>query len=311
MSKISIIVPCYNEEECIELYYNEMQKIVEQLETEFEYIFVNDGSKDKTLSIMRSLAQKDPNVKYVSFSRNFGKEAAMYAGLKAATGDYVGLMDVDLQDPPHLLLEMYNGIVNEGYDCVASRRTTRKGEPPIRSFFARRFYKLINKISDANITDGARDYRLMTRTMVDAILSLEEKDRFSKGIFGWVGFNIKWLEYENVDRVAGTTKWSFKKLWKYAIGGIQDFSTAPLAISKFMSIMTFLGFLGLIASIFICEWTNTFYNFNVLFLSSMLCLMTSIICACLGVMSSYLRKIYKESKNRPVFSVGETNTIVK
>lgn len=311
MKKISIIVPCYNEEECIELYYNEMQKTVEKLPTEFEYIFVNDGSRDKTLELMKKLAMNDPNVKYVSFSRNFGKEAAMYAGLRAATGDYVGLMDVDLQDPPHLLLEMYNGIVEEGYDCVASRRTTRKGEPPIRSWFARRFYKLINKISDANITDGARDYRLMTRPMVDSILSLAEKDRFSKGIFGWVGFKIKWLEYENVDRVAGNTKWSFKKLMKYAIGGILDFSTAPLAISKFMSILTFLAAFAFATTMVVLEIVDKFYNQSLFLILMTVCLMTSIICACLAVISAYIKKIYKESKNRPVFIVRESNTLVK
>ena len=209
MEKISIVIPCYNEEECIKIYYEKMEEVVSKLPTEFEYVFVNDGSQDKTLALMKELASLNSNVRYISFSRNFGKEAAIYAGLKEAKGDYVGLMDVDLQDPPSLLLDMYKGIKEEGYDCVASRRVTRKGEPVIRSFFARLFYKIINKISDANITDGARDFRLMTRPMVDAIISMAEKDRFSKGIFGWVGFDIKWLEYENIDRVAGHTKWSF------------------------------------------------------------------------------------------------------
>lgn len=312
MKKISIVVPCYNEEECIELYYNEMQKNIVKLDTEFEYIFVNDGSKDRSLEIIKKLAEKDSNVKYISFSRNFGKEAAIYAGLRSSTGDYVGLMDVDLQDPPHLLLEMYDGIINEGYDCVASRRTTRKGEPRIRSFFARQFYKIINRISDAEITDGARDFRLMTRPMVDAILSMSEKDRFSKGIFGWVGFNIKWLEYENIDRVAGKTKWSFKGLMKYAIGGIEDFSSVPLSISKHLSRLTFLA--SFVIAVFLAVYAileKPLACQNLLIIICVMCFLTSLVLGCLAMMSAYIKKIYKESKNRPVFIVKESNTEVK
>lgn len=245
MDKISVVVSCYNEQEALPLFYEEITKVANQLkETEFEFIFVNDGSKDKTLEVIKSFRKKDERVKYISFSRNFGKEAAMYAGLKKATGDYISIMDADLQDPPKLLIEMYDTLKQKEYDCVATRRVTRKGEPPIRSFFARMFYKLINKISKTEIVDGARDFRLMTRQMVDAILSMEEYNRFSKGIFGWVGFNTKWIEYENVERAAGETKWSFWKLFKYSIDGIIAFSTAPLVISTIMGILfCFIAFI--------------------------------------------------------------------
>ena len=225
MDKISVIVSCYNEEESLPLFYKEMER-VRQKDFEgidFEYIFVNDGSKDKTLEEIKKLREQDKKVRYISFSRNFGKEAAMLAGLDASTGDYVTLMDADLQDPPALLRKMYDIIKNDGYDCVGTRRVTRKGEPPIRSFFARIFYKLINKMSKVEMVDGARDYRLMTRQMVDSIISIREYNRYSKGLFSFVGFNTKWLEYENVERVAGETKWSFWKLFKYALEGITAF----------------------------------------------------------------------------------------
>ena len=233
MDKISVIVSCYNEEESLPLFYKEMERVRKQdfKNIDFEYIFVNDGSKDKTLQEMKELRKQDKKVRYISFSKNFGKEAAMYAGLEAATGDYITLMDADLQDPPSLLRKMYDLIKNDGYDCVATRRVTRKGEPPIRSFFARVFYKLINKISDVEMVDGARDYRLMTKQMVKAIVSMKEYNRYSKGLFSFVGFNTKWLEYENIERVAGETKWSFWKLFKYAIEGITAFSTTPLILS--------------------------------------------------------------------------------
>lgn len=306
MKKISIVIPCYNEEECINLYYEKMQEIVVKLDTEFEYVFVNDGSKDKTLAIIKELAAKDSNIKYISFSRNFGKEAALYAGLSNATGDYVGVMDVDLQDPPELLLQMYDGIVKEGYDCVASRRVTRKGEPVIRSAFARLFYKIINKISDAEITDGARDFRLMSRPMVDAVIQLSERDRFSKGIFGWVGFNIKWLEYENIDRAAGKTKWSFKSLTKYAIGGIEDFSSAPLKINLLFS------FLTLIATLVLAGFMIAYAIIDkpiplLMSISSVICLVATLILYGMAIMSAYIKKIYKESKGRPVYIIKEKN----
>lgn len=210
--KISVVVPCYNEEESVGLFYKEMSSVAEKMEYEFEYIFVNDGSKDNTLEILMELSSRDERVKYISFSRNFGKESAIYAGFSKASGDYVVMMDADLQDPPKLLPQMVE-YIQQGYDSVATRRVTRKGEPPIRSFFARMFYKIINKISDVDIVDGARDYRLMTKQMKDAIVSMKEYNRFSKGIFGWVGFKTKWLEYENVERVAGETKWNFWKLF--------------------------------------------------------------------------------------------------
>lgn len=306
MKKVSIVIPCYNEEDCIKLYYNKMQEVIKKLDTEFEYVFVNDGSKDRTLEILKELASDDSNVKYISFSRNFGKEAALYAGLSHATGDYVGVMDVDLQDPPELLLQMYDGIVNEGYDCVASRRVTRKGEPVIRSAFARLFYKIINRISDAEITDGARDFRLMTRPMTDAVIQLSERDRFSKGIFGWVGFNIKWLEYENVDRVAGKSKWSFKSLTKYAIGGIEDFSSAPLKVNLFFSSLTFIATIVLVGFMIAYVIMDKYIPL-LMSISSVICLVSTLILYGMAIMSAYIKKIYKESKGRPVYIIKEKN----
>ena len=238
MDKISIIVPCYNEEEAMPIFYEEIVKVAKNMKkVDFEFIFVNDGSKDRTLDVARQLHEKDERVRYVSFSRNFGKEAGMLAGLEAARGDYVAIMDVDLQDPPYLIREMYETLKTEDYDCVATRRVSRDGEPPIRSFFARCYYKLINKISKTEIVDGARDFRLMTRQMVDSILELKEYNRFSKGIFSWVGYNTKWLEYKNVERVAGTTKWSFWKLFLYSLESIIAFSTVPLSIAAIMGIL--------------------------------------------------------------------------
>ena len=243
---LSIVVPCYNEQEALPYFYEEICRVAEEMKAshgaEFEFIFVDDGSKDNTLAIARDLHQKDARVRYISFSRNFGKEAGILAGLKAAKGDYVAMMDADLQDPPALLPQMLDALLQEDYDCAATRRTNRKGEPPIRSFFARMFYKIINRLSDADIVDGARDYRLMRRRMVDAILALPEYNRFSKGIFGWVGFKTKWLEYVNVERVAGETKWSFWKLFLYSLEGIVAFTTAPLALA------------GLLALANVCFW---------------------------------------------------------
>ncbi len=245
---VSVIVPCYNEEAVLNLYYEEMNRVTGILSNyDFEMIFVNDGSKDKTLEILKKLSNKDERVKYISFSRNFGKESAMYAGLKNSNGDYVVLMDADLQDPPETLVEMLKAATEEGYDSVATRRMTRKGEPPIRSFFAKKFYKIMNKISNTEIVDGARDYRLMSRDFVDSLLRLSEYSRFSKGLFGWVGYETKWIAYENVERAAGETKWSFWKLLLYSIDGIVAFSTVPLSISVVLGVFfAFLSFLGIL-----------------------------------------------------------------
>lgn len=245
MEKITVVVPCYNEEESLPIFYEEMERVRKQdfnnseneQEIEFEYIFVDDGSKDGTLNEMKQLSQKDSKARYISFSRNFGKEAAILAGLDASTGDFVTLMDVDLQDPPSLLKKMYDIIKKEGYDCVATRRKNRKGEPPVRSFFARMFYKIINKMSDVEMVDGARDYRLMSRKVVDSIISMREYNRYSKGLFTFVGFKTKWISYENIERVAGKTKWSFWKLFKYALEGITAFSTAPLIFSSIIGLL--------------------------------------------------------------------------
>lgn len=305
--KISVIVPCYNEQESVGLFYQEMTRVAEGMDNEFEFIFVNDGSKDKTLEILKELAQQDDRVKYVSFSRNFGKEAAIYAGFSNAVGDYVVMMDADLQDPPSLLPEMLRAIKEEGYDSVATRRVTRKGEPPIRSFFARRFYKLINKISDVDIVDGARDYRLMTKDMKDAIISMPEYNRFSKGIFGWIGFNTKWLEYENVERVAGETKWNFWKLFKYSLEGIIAFSTAPLVLASLFGILFSLVAAALI--IFIIVKTLAFGD-PVSGWPSTACIMFfigGIQLLCLGIMGQYLSKTYLETKQRPKYIIKDTN----
>lgn len=305
--KLSIVVPCYNEQAALPLFYDEVKKIIATLSLEVEIIFVDDGSKDETLSLLKKFALEDSIVKYISFSRNFGKEAAMYAGLKHSTGDYVVLMDADMQDPPALLPQMINIIENENYDSVATRRVTRKGEPPIRSFFARGFYKIINRISSCDIVDGARDFRLMKRKMVDAILSMEEYNRFSKGIFGWVGFKTKWLPYENIERVAGETKWSFWKLFKYSIEGIIAFSTTPLVIS------TLVGFLMVIAAflylIYIIINTITYGN-SVNGWPSLVCIILfigGIQIFFMGIIGQYLAKTYLETKKRPIYITSETN----
>ena len=307
MEKISIIVPCYNEEEAMPIFYEEICKVAKKMKkVDFEFIFVNDGSKDHTLDVARDLHKKDERVRYVSFSRNFGKEAGMYAGLEAARGDYVAIMDVDLQDPPALIEEMYETLKNEDYDCVASRRVSRKCEPPIRSFFARCYYKLINKISKTEIVDGARDFRLMTRQMVDSILELKEYNRYSKGIFSWVGYKTKWLEYENVERVAGTTKWSFWKLFLYSLESIVAFSTVPLSIAAVMGILFCLIAFILIIVIIIKTLT---VGDPVAGWPSMVCiifLVSGIQLFCLGIIGQYLAKTYLEVKNRPIYIVKET-----
>ena len=274
---------------------------------EFEIIFINDGSKDNTLKVLKEFAQNDSQVKYISFSRNFGKEAAMYAGLQKSTGDYVAIMDADMQDPPSLLPEMYRILQTEDYDNVAMRRTSRDGEPPIRSFFAKLFYRIINKISKADIVDGARDFRLMKRAMVDAILEMGEYNRFSKGIFGWVGFKTKWLPYVNIERVAGETKWSFWKLFVYSLEGIVAFSTVPLSIASVIGIL--LCFFAFIAIAFVIGRTLVFGD-PVEGWPSLVCIITligGIQLFCMGIMGQYLAKTYLETKHRPIYIVSETN----
>ena len=304
--KISVVVPCYNEQESILLFYEEINNVSKGMEQEFEFIFVNDGSSDRTLECMKELSEKDARVKYVSFSRNFGKEAAIHAGFSKAEGDYIVMMDADLQDPPSILPEMLR-YMEEGYDSVATRRVTRKGEPPIRSFFARMFYKIINKISNVDIVDGARDYRLMTAQMKDAILAMPEYNRFSKGIFGWVGFRTKWLEYENVERVVGETKWNFWKLFLYSIEGIIAFSTAPLVLSSVFGMLFCILSFALI--VFIIVRTLLFGD-PVAGWPSLVCIMFligGIQLFCHGITGQYLSKTYMETKNRPKYIIKDTN----
>ena len=305
---VSVIVPCYNEEAVLNLYYEEMNRVTGILSNyDFEMVFVNDGSKDKTLEILKKLSNKDERVKYISFSRNFGKESAMYAGLKNSNGDYVVLMDADLQDPPETLVEMLKAATEEGYDSVATRRMTRKGEPPIRSFFAKKFYKIMNKISNTEIVDGARDYRLMSRDFVDSLLRLSEYSRFSKGLFGWVGYETKWIAYENVERAAGETKWSFWKLLLYSIDGIVAFSTVPLSISVVLGVFfAFLSFLGILfvvirAAIYgdpVAGWPS---------MMSIILLIGGVQLVCIGILGIYLSKTYLEVKKRPIFICSDSN----
>ena len=309
MKKISIIVPCYNEEQAIPFFYEEITKIAKEMKVNFEYIFVNDGSKDNTIKVVKEYAKKDKRVKYIHFSRNFGKEAAMLAGLELSTGDYVAIMDADLQDPPSLLPEMLNILEDKttDYDCVGTRRVTRKGEPPIRSFFARMFYKIINKMSKVEMVDGARDYRLMSRQMVNSILELQEYNRYSKGLFQFVGYNTKWLEYENIERVAGETKWSFWKLFLYALEGIIAFTTIPLAISSIMGILFCLvSFIMILVIIF----KTLIYGDPTAGWPSLVCIIffvSGIQLFCLGIMGQYLSKTYLETKKRPIYIIKESN----
>ncbi len=307
MEKMSIVVPCYNEEKALPIFYNEIIKVSKEFENvEFEYIFVDDGSKDKTLDLVKEFRKNDARVRYISFSRNFGKEAAMLAGLKESTGDYVTIMDADMQDPPSLLKKMFDTLKNEGYDCVATRRVTRKGEPVIRSFFARMFYRLINKMSKIEMVDGARDYRLMTRQMVDAIISLKEYNRYSKGLFSFVGFNTKWFEYENVKRVAGESKWSFWKLFKYALEGITAFTTFPLVLSSIVGMLfCLIAFLFIVVIIV----RTLIYGDPTSGWPSMVCiifLVSGVQLFCIGIIGQYLSKTYLEVKNRPIYIVKET-----
>ncbi|HEM3639340.1 TPA: glycosyltransferase family 2 protein [Streptococcus suis] len=306
---ISVIVPCFNEEEAIPYFYDAMEKVRKEMGEQFEYIFVNDGSKDRTLTVLRQLSGQDRAVRYLSFSRNFGKEAALYAGLQAAQGKLVTVMDVDLQDPPEMLMEMKAMLDgNPDLDCVGTRRVSRDGEPPIRSFFAKLFYKLMNKISQVEVVDGARDFRLMRRHMVDAILSVSEYNRFSKGIFAWVGFETEYLPYENVERVAGETSWSFWKLLSYSIEGIINFSDTPLNIASYTGFFTFL--LSLVLMVFVVFKTLVFGDPTIgwpsticiiLFLGG-LQLMT------IGILGKYLAKVFLETKKRPIYIVKEKSS---
>ena len=305
--KLSLIVPCYNEEAALPIFYREATKVMENLACDYELLLVNDGSKDHTLACMKEIAAGDSHVKYLSFSRNFGKEAAMYAGFCNADGDYIAVMDADMQDPPALLPQMLEILQSGEYDSVATRRVSRAGEPPLRSWFARKFYRIINKISDADVVDGARDFRLMKREMADAIVAMGEQNRFSKGIFGWIGFRTYWLPYENVERVAGETKWSFWKLFKYAIDGIINFSQVPLSIASWSGLlMTAISFIALLFIIIrrlafgdpVAGWASTV---------CVIIFIGGVQLACLGIMGQYIAKTYMEVKHRPHYIIAETN----
>lgn len=313
MEKVSVLVPCYNEEKALPLFYDELVKNINNFpeNIEFEILFINDGSKDNTLSVIKELKEKDSRIHYVSFSRNFGKEAAIFAALENSTGDYVTLMDADLQDPPSLLLDMYKAIVEENYDAVGTRRVDRKGEPVIRSFFARCFYKLINKLTDFEMVDGARDFIFIKRKVADAILSLKEYNRYSKGLFSFVGFKVKWLEYQNIKRVAGETKWSFFKLLKYALEGITAFSTTPLLISSFIGLLfCIISFLLILVIIFktliIGDPTSGWPS-----LVCIIFMVSGIQLFSLGIIGQYLSKTYLEVKRRPIYIVKDTDLEIR
>ncbi|WP_288600913.1 glycosyltransferase family 2 protein [uncultured Treponema sp.] len=299
--KLSVVVPCFNEQEAVPIFYNEVKKVLVTLKAEYEIIFVDDGSSDKTLEEVKELSEKDKGVHYVSFSRNFGKEAAMYAGLKKAAGDYVVIMDVDLQDPPSLIPEMLSAVCSGEFDSAATRRTNRKGEPPVRSMFARLFYKLMRYFSDIDIVDGARDFRMMSRTMVDAVLSVSERGRFSKGIFAWVGFRTKYFEYKNVERSAGKTKWNFRKLFLYSLDGIVAFSTKPLVLASITGILfLFLSFLFIIFIIV----RKVLFGDPTAGWPSLVCIIlfvSGIQLFCTGILGQYLAKVYLETKQRPLY----------
>lgn len=310
MKKLSIVVPCYNEQAVLPLFYAEVTKVLKGIENaEYELIFVDDGSKDDTLKIIKELRTQDEHVRFVSFSRNFGKEGGLYAGLQAAKGDFVAVMDADLQDPPSMIPEMFETLLSGEYDCAATRRVTRKGEPKIRSFFARMFYKIINRISDADIVDGARDFRLMTRQMVDAILSIDEYNRFSKGIFAWVGFETKWLEYENIERASGETKWSFWKLFVYSLDGITAFSTVPLAISSVLGFVLFV--VAFLMVLYVVVKTLVFGEVVAGYPTTIciICMLSGVQLLSVGILGQYLSKTYMETKHRPLYIVKETEDI--
>lgn len=310
MELISVVVPCYNEQESLPLFYTEITRVSEEMslknDVEFEFLFINDGSRDKTLELLRELAENDKRVRYISFSRNFGKEAGMYAGLQNAKGDYIVVLDADLQHPPKFIPQMYEYVSSGDYDCASTRRISRKGEPKLLSFFARKFYKIMNKISQTEIVDGAQDFRFMTRQMVDSILAMQEYNRFSKGIFSWVGFKTKYIEYENVERVAGTTTWSFWKLFMYSLEGIFAFSTAPLALASLLGvifcIIAFIMIVIIVVKTLI--WTDPVAGYP-----SLICVIFFIgglQLFCIGILGQYLSKTYMESKRRPIYLIKET-----
>lgn len=311
MKLVSVVVPCYNEQEVLPMFYDEITKTTDAMakqypELEFEYVFINDGSKDKTLEILRSLSEKDKRVRYISFSRNFGKESGMYAGLQNAKGDYVVVMDADLQHPPSFLPQMYSYVRDGEYDCATTRRVSRAGESKVRSWFARKFYKIMNKISQTEIVDGAQDFRFMTRQMVDAILDMSEYNRFSKGIFSWVGFNTRYIEYENVERPAGTSSWSFWGLFKYSLEGIMAFSTAPLAISSLLGIVScIIAFILMIITVI----KTLAFGEDVAGYPTTICvifLLSGLQLFCTGILGQYLSKTYLETKRRPIYIAQET-----
>lgn len=306
--EISIVIPCFNEEEAIPIFYEETLRVLKTMSlSSFEFVFVDDGSSDRTLEVLKEISTKDKSVHFVSFSRNFGKEAALYAGLSKANGEFISVMDVDLQDPPSLLPQMLEAILKEGYDCAATRRVTRKNEPPVRSFFARKFYKIMGKLSDVPVVDGARDFRLMTRKYKDAVLSLLERNRFTKGFFPWVGFKTKWFAYENVERVAGKTKWSFWKLFLYSIDGIIGFSTKPLAFSAVAGVLSLAVTFVLI--IFIAVRRLVFGD-PVQGWASLVCFITffsGLQLFCTGISGLYISKVYTEVKQRPIYIIKEEN----
>lgn len=314
MKLISVVVPCYNEEEVLPMFYDKMLEIINDMKSKdkdinFELLFVNDGSKDKTLLILRELAGKDNQVRYVSFSRNFGKESAMFAGLQNSKGDYVVVMDADLQHPPEFIPRMYEYVKSGEFDCATTRRVSRKGESKIRSWFAVQFYKIMNKISQTEIVDGAQDFRFMTRQMVNSILEMEEYNRFSKGIFSWVGYRTKYIEYENVERAAGTTAWSFWKLFLYSIEGIVAFSTAPLAISILLGALSAgIGFIMFIIALISLICGN---DVSMLSMAALILFIGGLQMLCIGVLGIYLSKTYMEVKKRPVYLVQETETSVR
>ena len=306
--EISIVIPCFNEEEAIPIFYEETLKVLKTMPLpSFEFVFIDDGSSDRTLEVLKEISAKDKSVHFVSFSRNFGKEAALYAGLSKTNGDFISVMDVDLQDPPSLLPQMLEAILKEGYDCAATRRVTRKNEPPVRSFFARKFYKIMGKLSDVPVVDGARDFRLMTKKYKDAVLSLLERNRFTKGIFPWVGFKTKWFAYENVERVAGKTKWSFWKLFLYSIDGIIGFSTKPLAFSAVAGILSLAVSFVLIILIAV---RRLVFGDPVQGWASLVCFITffsGLQLFCTGISGLYISKVYTEVKQRPIYIIKEEN----
>ena len=309
MKSFELIVPCYNEEESVNLFYETVSPILYSIDADCSFIFVDDGSRDNTAKLIKELAEKDAKVKYISFSRNFGKEAAMLAGMRMSSADYVGIIDVDLQHSPELIPDMYRAVTAEGYDIAAARRLDRKGEAKIKSAFSRSFYKLINKISDANIEEGAQDFRVMNRKVVNAIVSMPEYNRFSKGIFSWVGFRTKWFEHENRERAAGKTKWSFWKLFTYAVDGILGFSTAPLKISLIVG--TFTSIIGFIYALYTIVKTLVFGP-DVAGYPSIICailIVGGLILISLGITGEYIARMYMEVKNRPDYLINETNII--